>query len=32
LRRATPWSHAPQPRNRTNSQRQKDPPIGSQPL
>ena len=32
LRRATPWSHVRQPRNRTNSQRQKDPPFGSQPL
>jgi hypothetical protein len=32
LRRATPWSHVRQPRNRTSSQRQKDPPFGSQPL
>ena len=32
LRRATPWSHVRQPRNRTNSHRQKDPPFGSQPL
>jgi hypothetical protein len=32
LRRATPWSHVRQPRNRTNSERQKDPPFGSQPL
>jgi hypothetical protein len=32
LRRATPWSRIRQPGNRTPSQRQKDPPFGSQPL
>jgi hypothetical protein len=32
LRRATPWSHVRQPRNRTNAPGQKNPPFGSQPL
>jgi hypothetical protein len=32
VRRATPWSHVRQPRNRTCSERQENPPFGSQPL
>jgi hypothetical protein len=32
VRRATPWSHVRQPRNRTNAPGPKDPPFGSQPL
>jgi hypothetical protein len=32
VRRATPWSHVRQPRNRTNTPGRKDPPFGSQPL